>query len=86
VKIPIRTDHESFGKIGFYSGAPDMIFIDGDHEYTAVRRDIANAKRKLAPGGLLCGHDASWPGVRAAVTELTGEFLTVPNTDIWFAL
>lgn len=35
----------------------DLIFLDGDHSYKAVREDI-NAWRPLVrPGGILCGHD-----------------------------
>ena len=50
-----------------------MVFIDGGHEYEEVKRDILIWKERLRPGGLLCGHDVSWPGVRKALTEL------VPN-------
>ena len=49
---------------------PDMVFIDGDHEYESVKRDILNWKDKLAPGGLFCGHDAQHPPVQQALNEL----------------
>lgn len=81
--IPIRSSHEQADKIMFLS-PPDMVFIDGDHKYEAVKRDILTWRQKLSRGGLLCGHDASWPGVGCAVRELTGDLLTVPGTDIWF--
>lgn len=35
----------------------DLIFIDADHSYTAVRDDIAAWRSKVRPGGILCGHD-----------------------------
>jgi predicted O-methyltransferase YrrM len=35
----------------------DLIYVDGDHRYEQVRRDLANAKRCLAPGGVICGDD-----------------------------
>lgn len=35
----------------------DLIFIDADHSYNAVREDIAAWRSKLRPGGILCGHD-----------------------------
>jgi len=53
----------------------DMVFIDGDHRYDTVVKDIKRAYELLRPGGLICGHDydhPSWPGVRQAVTELVG--------------
>ncbi len=49
---------------------PDMVFVDGDHEYDSVKRDILMWKQRLAPGGLLCGHDRDWEGVRRAIDEL----------------
>ncbi len=38
-------------------GAFDLVFIDADHSYQAVRDDIAAWRSKVRPGGILCGHD-----------------------------
>ena len=35
----------------------DVIFIDADHRYDAVWRDIVTWYPKLKKGGILCGHD-----------------------------
>ncbi len=40
----------------------DFIYIDGDHEYTAVRKDCFLAFEKVRPGGLICGDDYSLRG------------------------
>lgn len=51
----------------------DLVFIDGDHRYDQVRRDIEAARPLLRPGGVLSGHDLhhrDWPGVAQAVAEL----------------
>jgi predicted O-methyltransferase YrrM len=53
---------------------PDMIFIDGDHHYDAVKRDIAWAQSVLAPGGLICGHDAEIPDIVRALNELAPDW------------
>jgi predicted O-methyltransferase YrrM len=51
----------------------DLIFIDADHRYRPVRRDIRAWRPLLREGGILSGHDIGWPGVRKAVDhELTG--------------
>lgn len=38
-------------------GAADIIFIDGDHSYDAVLRDITVSCSLLKDGGILCGDD-----------------------------
>lgn len=51
----------------------DLVFIDGDHTYEAVRRDITLCRPLLRPGGVLSGHDYNdvprHAGVRQAVDE-----------------
>lgn len=64
----------------------DLVFIDADHSYEAVRCDIISFAPLVKVGGLLCGHDYNrhWPGVVRAVTEL----ITYPQgggKNIWWA-
>lgn len=50
----------------------DMVFIDADHTYFAVKSDIEAYRPLVKPGGLLCGHDyhpTDWPDVVRAVDE-----------------
>ena len=35
----------------------DLIFIDGDHRYEGVKKDIELCLPKMKKGGILCGHD-----------------------------
>lgn len=60
----------------FLDGAFDFVFLDGDHTYRAVKLDIALWLPKIAPGGILAGHDYGHPrnarglfGVNQAVDE-----------------
>jgi len=50
----------------------DMVYIDADHSYSAVKQDIQNFAPFVREGGLLCGHDyePGHPGCIAAVKEL----------------
>lgn len=54
----------------------DMVFIDADHSYAAVARDIDAWLPKVKPGGIIAGHDfcLEFPGVIQAVTERFEEF------------
>ena len=41
----------------FPDGFFDFVYIDGDHHYEFVLRDLQDFAAKLKPGGLLFGHD-----------------------------
>jgi len=52
---------------------PDLIFLDGDHRYGALKQEILLAL-ELSPR-ILAGHDYThpdWPGVKKAVDEILG--------------
>lgn len=53
----------------------DFVFIDADHAYESVKRDINSWWPKVKPGGILAGHDyyphrPEWGDVYRAVQEL----------------
>ena len=82
--IPIRAEsQEAVNILGRERGFRwvDMLFIDGDHMYESVKRDIQLWKHFVVPGGLLCGHDFfDAPGVRQAVKELLPNYI---EGSIW---
>lgn len=51
----------------FADGSLDLVYIDADHNYFAVRADLAAWRPKVKPGGILAGHDYDKIGVRRAV-------------------
>ncbi|CAE8598370.1 unnamed protein product [Polarella glacialis] len=65
----------------------DLVFIDGNHTYLAVREDIQAWLPKVKPGGLLIGHDWNhWhPGVSRAVLEAIPPYLLwlEPRMHFW---
>jgi predicted O-methyltransferase YrrM len=81
--VYIISDHEGIRRLDFLGEVPDMVFIDGDHQYQNVFRDIAFWRARVPRGGLLCGHDASWPGVKLALKDLLPEAKVIEHTDIW---
>lgn len=62
----------------FHDKSLDLVFIDADHSYSAVRDDIAAWWPKLKIGGIMIGHDYACPrdqdyGVIQAVNERFGK-------------
>jgi predicted O-methyltransferase YrrM len=50
----------------------EMIFIDGDHDYTTVKKDLISYYPKLKKGGIFAGHDYLEDcGVEPAVNEFS---------------
>lgn len=50
----------------------DFVYIDADHRYKSVKKDIIKWEKKVKPGGIISGHDygqKDWPGVKIAVDE-----------------
>ncbi|WP_194848329.1 class I SAM-dependent methyltransferase [Candidatus Neptunochlamydia vexilliferae] len=67
----------------------DLVFIDANHAYEAIRQDILTWKEKVRPGGILSGHNYGrprLPGVKQAVDELFGEEAFLGQDEVWFYL
>ena len=63
----------------------DLAFLDADHSYDAVRGDIWAWRQVVRPGGILCGHDLNWPGVKKAVDEaLAGKWKPCAGGFAWW--
>ena len=43
----------------FEDNSIDVLFIDGGHEYSVVKKDIEIGWNKVKPGGYICGDDYS---------------------------
>lgn len=61
----------------------DFVFIDADHSEVGCRRDIEAWLPKIRPDGFICGHDAQWDGVKAAIDDLVPGYEIGPNV-VWF--
>ncbi len=65
----------------------DFVWIDGNHYYRWVRRDIEMYWPKVRAGGILCGHDYGtepWFDVNRAVDQFAvGKNLLLPQPTCW---
>lgn len=66
----------------------DLVFIDGNHEYTQVKEDILCWLPKVKTGGILAGHDYDpsipiFDGVKRAVDEVFGNQLMLGKDRVW---
>lgn len=57
----------------------DFVFIDGDHTYEGVKRDIEAWKPKIRKGGWLIGHDIHMAGVKKAINILIRDYKELDN-------
>lgn len=66
----------------------DLVFIDAEHTYKAVKEDIATWYPLVNYGGILCGHDYSMTDITKAVNEFGGTigqsvWHSGPHSDVW---
>lgn len=76
--VPHKHDHSSVS----LNSQVDMAFIDGDHSYASVKRDIELWRVNISPGGTLCGHDLDLVYVRQAVKDCLVSYFN-PAGYIW---
>lgn len=70
--IPLRMRTSEASEL-FPESSLDLVFVDADHHEASVYEDLSLWWPKVAPGGILAGHDweGKWgPQVRAAVRRL----------------
>lgn len=70
----------------FKDGELDLVFLDADHTYKAVKKDIAAWWPKIKKGGILAGHDFSLRhiGVVNAVVEKFEHSVNTGQDHTWW--
>jgi predicted O-methyltransferase YrrM len=70
----------------------DIIFIDGDHKYESVEKDILNSYPKVKNNGIMFGHDSGHSEVNDAIKKYIIEpefkdiiYNTFDGWGFWFA-
>lgn len=74
-KFNVIIDQSWSAADSFADKSVDFVFIDADHVYENVKKDILAWAPKIKPGGVIAGHDFVnyHPGVIQAVCEIFGE-------------
>ncbi len=65
----------------------DFAFIDGDHRYAEVLKDIKHCQIIVKHEGIIAGHDyghRDWPGVKEAVDFIFSSQKVNINESIWW--
>lgn len=64
----------------------DLVFIDADHSYESVTKDIGAYLPKVKKGGIISGHDALNKNVISAVHDYFGEgnYKVIESADTWY--
>lgn len=78
----IRLDSSSAAKL-FEDGSVDFLFIDGDHTYDGVGKDIRRWLPKMRPNSVIAGHDYDWSEVKRAVDELFADHEIQTSATSW---
>ncbi len=80
--IPIRkTSTEAVKQ--FNNESIDVVFIDADHSYEAVKNDIKLWEPKVKKSGILAGHDYHHYDVKQAVNEFTKDKSLQTQEGCW---
>jgi hypothetical protein len=79
--------HDALREIG---GAIDFVYIDADHSYEGVHRDLCTWYEKVRNGGIIGGHDyghVNFPGVARAIDEFFGRLgwkIRTEGEGVWW--
>lgn len=64
----------------------DLVFIDANHAYESVKKDILTYRPKIRPVGILSGHNYGrkrLPGVKQAVQEILKDDFILGQDEVW---
>jgi predicted O-methyltransferase YrrM len=54
--VPLFGDSERIARL-FAPHSLDLVYIDGEHQYAGIMRDLLAWYRTVKPGGIICGDD-----------------------------
>lgn len=81
--IVVPVNKLSKDALNMVKGPLELLFIDGDHEYEAVKLDFLLWSPRLSPGGIVAFHDNKCPGPKRVIEEYLkkGNFIEMKSID-----
>lgn len=58
-----------------------FLFIDGDHSFEGIKKDIVNYYPLVKKGGIIAGHDYYHPPIKKMVDEYFGDKVQILNNS-----
>jgi len=77
----IKSDSSSAANL-FENNSIDFVFIDANHNYESVKKDIQSWFPKVKNNGIISGHD--WPYVEKAVKDCLNNNINTTDENVWF--
>jgi len=84
-RVKIYEERTDEAHAHFEDESLDFIFIDADHTYETVKRDIELWAPKVQKEGIIFGHDLNWGDVARAVGEMFTDFY-INGDNVWSAV
>lgn len=69
----------------FENESLDFIYIDGNHQEDAVKKDINLWRSKVKKNGIIAGHDLSWSSIQNAIAACSLEII-FQSHESWAAI
>ncbi len=78
--VPLQLSSED--AVDFIPNDLDMVYIDGNHEYEYVKKDIESYYSKVKTGGIIGGHDIEGNSNQEDVRRAVFEFADKKNLSV----
>lgn len=79
---PLRMDSVKAAAV-FDNASVDLLFIDSNHTYDHITRELRAWMPKMKRDGIVCGHDYYFAGIKKAVDEIFGPDVQLGGS-VWY--
>jgi predicted O-methyltransferase YrrM len=88
IDVDVRKGDSARVMASLPSASFDIVYLDGNHTYPAVRADIINGQSLVRDGGIICGDDLEIQAAdindEVAIESPNIDYMALPGTKTWF--